>query len=183
MVGLMDEWLLPLSGKSPRLQGFCQHLKKTILRLKLWLLLQAHQQAARCFTKGRGVCSHWPSAGGCRGSCAGAKHDTFCSIGAWMHSLNAQLSASHEPWLPARLSLPKDTLCMSEEQATQKPHAEGRRPLAGSRTPPPPAIAAVCLQVQDSAMLTRIQGMVGVGSPLSAAVTQLKDRITSAATR
>ena len=65
----------------------------------------------------------------------------------------------------------------------RSPHPEGRRPLAGSCTPLPPATAAVCLQVQDSAMLTRIQGMVGVGSPLSAAVTQLKDRITSAATR
>eukprot|EP00891_Asterochloris_glomerata_P007024 jgi/Astpho2/7024/e_gw1.00107.12.1_t len=43
--------------------------------------------------------------------------------------------------------------------------------------------AEAAAQVQDSAMLTRIQGMVGVGSPLSAAVTQLKDRITSAATR
>ena len=63
------------------------------------------------------------------------------------------------------------------------PHAEGRRPLVGSCTPLTLATAAVCLQVQDSAMLTRIQGMVGVGSPLSAAVTQLKDRITSAATR
>ena len=57
------------------------------------------------------------------------------------------------------------------------------RAPAGGCTPPPPATAAVCLQIQDSAMLTRIQGMVGVGSPLSAAVTQLKDRITSAATR
>eukprot|EP00891_Asterochloris_glomerata_P007022 jgi/Astpho2/7022/Aster-x0748 len=43
--------------------------------------------------------------------------------------------------------------------------------------------AEAAAQVQDSAMLTRIQGMVGVGSPLSAAVTQLKDRITLAATR
>ena len=83
---------------------------------------------------------------------------------------------------PAEACVKTHCACQMSRQHKSS-HAEGSRPFAESCPSPPPATAAMCLQVQDSAMLTRIQGMVGVGSPLSAAVTQLKDRISSAATR
>ena len=40
--------------------------------------------------------------------------------------------------------------------------------------------ARVCrLQVKDSAMLSKIQGMVGTASPLGATVAQIRDRLTA----
>ena len=42
--------------------------------------------------------------------------------------------------------------------------------------------ARLCLlQVKDSAMLSKIQGMVGTASPLGATVAQIRDRLTAVA--
>ena len=36
-----------------------------------------------------------------------------------------------------------------------------------------------CLQVKDSAMLSKIQGMVGTSGPLGTTVAQIRDRLTA----
>ena len=40
-------------------------------------------------------------------------------------------------------------------------------------------ILGCLVQVKDSAMLSKIQGMVGTASPLGATVAQIRDRLTA----
>lgn len=55
-----------------------------------------------------------------------------------------------------------------------QPHVQPSSSSSGNRS-----LSKSVVQVKDSAMLSKIQGMVGTASPLGATVAQIRDRLTA----
>ena len=134
-------------------------------------MVQAGGALAGCITQSRRVCSprHVPRS--CRDCCHG-RQAARCPVLSMLFIQNSILANLY--LLACCQNLPSHELvamiiciaaCASSPTSTAEALAH--------------ACFVCCLQVKDSAMLSKIQAMVGTSSPLGATVAQIRDRLTA----